>query len=304
MSGSAAIIEGRIRASDRFKKLLASVGLLRPARSVMKLCNASRRGPVAGTRVEDEKHENIYRDLESAQATFADGKLLIRGITINIEPPRVIETVHEVLMRDDYAFSAGSGSYVMVDIGMNVAIASLSKAFDPSFTKVFAYEPVTPTYNPVLKNIELNPAVKTKIQAFNFGLSDQDEDLTIKFTPEHIMSISSESTFDACFGTDVTDERIKIRKASAVLEPIIAEHRRLRHEKVFLKIDCEGSEFKILDDLDRHGLLKEIDVAVIEWHGKEPNRILSLLTRNGFFWFLSRINHQWNVGLIKAARIS
>jgi hypothetical protein len=35
---------------------------------------------------------------------------------------------------------------------------------------------------------------------------------------------------------------------------------------VFLKIDCEGSEFAIMQSLERAGLLILIDAIMIEWH--------------------------------------
>lgn len=263
---------------------------------------AALRGPKREANAEDDKHKEVYRDVEALEAVVSDRKIVIKGITLNIDPPRVIETVHEVLVRDDYSFGAESARYVMVDIGMNVGIASLSKAADSRFARIYAYEPVAPTYALALRNIELNPALRPKILPFNFGLSDHDEELAIRFTPDHIMSVSSEGTFDTCFSTNVTIERIQLKKASTVLEPIIVEHRRRNKERIFLKLDCEGAEFKILEDLDQSGLLGDIDVTVIEWHGKEPDPILRLLTKNGLLWFKSCINVRWNVGIIKAVR--
>jgi FkbM family methyltransferase len=262
------------------------------------------RHPPLPTSPEKELSMSIYRELAAAKGMINGDTVSLNGVSIRVEPPRVIETIHEVLLSDDYRFFEDSPTYVMIDVGMNVGITALSKASDPRFMKIYAFEPLKPTYALALANIELNPLLKSKIDTFNFGLSDEDEELVIKFTPDHIMSISSESTFDTCFKQNLSDESIQLKKASAVLEPIMRRHKADSPAKIFLKVDCEGAEFKIMNDLQTKGLLEYVDIAIIEWHRKDPGTILKLLSSNGFFYFLERKNVEWNVGLIKAVRTS
>jgi FkbM family methyltransferase len=262
------------------------------------------RHPPLPTNPEKELSMSIYRELAAAKGTINGDIVSLNGVSIRVEPPRVIETIHEVLLSDDYRFFEDSSTYVMIDVGMNVGITAISKASDPRFMKIYAFEPLKPTYTLALANIELNPLLKSKINTFNFGLSDQDQELVIKFTPDHIMSISSESTFDICFERNLSEERIQLKKASAVLEAIMRRHKADSPAKIFLKVDCEGAEFKIMNDLQAKGLLEHVDIAIIEWHRKDPAPILNLLSSNGFFYFLERKNVEWNVGLIKAVRTS
>ena len=54
-----------------------------------------------------------------------------------------------------------------------------------------------------------------------------------------------------------------------------------------LKLDCEGSERAILDDLTRTGELARISACVIEWHAQPgapdtPQRLRELLHDAGF----------------------
>jgi len=253
-----------------------------------------------------KRHDGCGREaLDFAGAVRHGNLLTIDGVNLRIEPPRVLETIHEVFVRRDYEFFYGANRSIMIDIGMNVGLTSLYTANDSHFVKIYGFEPLTPTYSLAQENFDLNPNLKSKIECFNFGLSDHDESLAIKFTPNHIMSISSEGTFDTCFGADVTEEKIEVKQASRILGPIIREAKSTDADlKVFLKMDCEGAEYRILADLDAAGLLDEVDVAVIEWHNREPDAILETLARHNFACFTQRLKLEWNVGLIKALRVS
>lgn len=245
------------------------------------------------------QHLSISEGFEACKASRNGDVLTIQGISLLLHPPRVIETVNEVIIKQQYNFE-DDDSYVMIDIGMNVAISSLAKAQDLRFKKIYSFEPLKPTYAIARRNLDLNPDLSNKIQTFNFGLSDKNDELTVKYSLDEIMSISSEGTFDSCIQTNVTTEQIQIKKASEIVAPIIRQH---PQDRIFLKIDCEGAEFKIIKDLDDCGLLKDIDVAIIEWHNHDPRVILDALRRNGFFCFQERQKVRWNVGLIRAVRL-
>jgi len=258
------------------------------------LARFSRQNPKAEM---EARHAAIYEGVARREGIRQSDRLTIDGITVRIHPPRVIETVNEVILRDDYGFRDDEGPFVMIDVGMNVAITAISKARNPKFTRVYGFEPLRPTYDIAVSNIGLNPAIKDKITTYNFGLSDRDQELRVNYTLDEIMSISSEGTFDSCFAGRGSEEAIRVRRAADVLGPIIESHPK---EKIFLKVDCEGAEFKIIPDLDRAGLLRRVTALIIEWHNREPQDLLEILARNGFFYFTERINVEWNVGIIRA----
>jgi hypothetical protein len=114
------------------------------------------------------------------------------------------------------------------------------------------------------------------------------------------MSVSSEATFGSCFNANATDEVIQVKSGSEALRPIIEKH---KAQKIFVKMDREGAKFKIMSDLQASGLLEYIHVMIIEWHNRPPDELLKTLKDNGFFYFLERINVEWNVGMIKAVRV-
>lgn len=53
----------------------------------------------------------------------------------------------------------------------------------------------------------------------------------------------------------------------------------------FLKIDCEGSEYEIIEYMAREGLLKLVDKIVLEWHFDKEKafKLRDTLEANGFF---------------------
>ena len=250
---------------------------------------------------EQTVHGRIFKDILLRNGNRQHGQILIDGLRILEYPPRVIETVNEVILRRDYEFRLRRQRNVLIDIGMNVGITSILKASDDRFVHVYGFEPLTPTYTIARKNIDLNPQLAPKISTFNFGLSDEEREVTVKFSLDEIMSASSEGIFDTCFPAASNTETIRVLKASEVLEPIIGRH---ADDDIFLKLDCEGAEFKIMYDLNASGLLRKVKTIIVEWHGREPSPILDILTTNNFFYFVQQINVEWNVGLIRAVALS
>ena len=80
------------------------------------------------------------------------------------------------------------------------------------------------------------------------------------------------------------------------MSEIIERH----NEKVFIKLDTEGSEFEIIPLLDEKGLLEKVDVLIMEYHRKGPQNLLDILKRNNFFYFQEKMNTV--AGIIKAVK--
>ncbi len=72
---------------------------------------------------------------------------------------------------------------------------------------------------------------------------------------------------------------VQIRDIREAVQEIFSNH---PSEELFLKLDCEGAEYEILEKLDESGLLPKIKVIIIEWHFKGYEPLEKLLTANGF----------------------
>ena len=50
-------------------------------------------------------------------------------------------------------------------------------------------------------------------------------------------------------------------------------------DKKIVKIDCEGSEYEIFDQLDKNNQITTFDYYLIEWHIKGPKQITDILLK-------------------------
>ncbi|MBQ8630226.1 MAG: FkbM family methyltransferase [Alphaproteobacteria bacterium] len=224
-----------------------------------------------------------------------NNKIIISGnnLIIEGEADNTLWTAASVLCNDEYHFDCAQ-KYTMFDIGLNLGITSLHKARDKNCVQIYGYEPFTPTFKLAEKNMKLNPELAQKISIFNYGLGDCDKEIAINYNPERPGAMSSvKNIFSEC--SDV--EKIKIKSASKILAPLIKTSK----GKIFLKIDCEGAEKEILPDLHKSGLLKKVDIIVMEWHFENPQWIIDLLTENNFVVFRLNVVPD-EIGMIRAYR--
>lgn len=56
---------------------------------------------------------------------------------------------------------------------------------------------------------------------------------------------------------------IEIKDAGEFLKPIFDKH---KEDCIVLKIDCEGSEYDILESINKHNLLNNVSAVLLEWH--------------------------------------
>jgi len=233
--------------------------------------------------------ENVYRG-KDAHIFIEDKELLIEG-----ESDNTLWTSKGVLVDHEYDFLSKE-KFVLIDIGFNLGISSLHLSRYENITKIYGFEPFVPTYNLAQINLEHNLKLSQKIELHNYGLGNKDDILTISY--HHKFPGSMSTVQDLFGGHGLKEEKIVVKKASEILNPIISNH----SEKIYLKIDCEGAEFQIIPDLANSGILKKVHLIVMEWHFKSPDEIINILMNNGFVCF-NRVDEENKLGLIKAVKI-
>lgn len=217
--------------------------------------------------------------------------LVSDGVQVNVDANGSDKMCfYEVFESRGYDFYS-KDEFVVIDIGANVGYTSLFMANKDNVTKVYAFEPFKPTFDLAMNNINMNKSISSKISLFNFGLSDTNKDIKVHYDPNATWGMSS--VYD--FGTGKVED-INIKKSSEVLRPIIEEN---KDKKIYLKVDCEGEEYNILPDLDRAGILKDIDVIALEWHWQGTKNLFEILNRNDFTFFA---NPNLRQGIIRAVR--
>jgi FkbM family methyltransferase len=224
----------------------------------------------------------LYENGATIKAVGNDIVVTIEGVSFYVRERDDLAFVQEIFLNSTYNVLSQQDCCV-IDIGMNIGLASLMFATKPFVKEIHSFEPFEPTYARARANLSLNPAIAHKISANNFGLSDKDETKTVQ-VPDNISSGS--------LGTDGWSSgrphNVVVRDAAAALAPIIAQARR-RGRPVIAKVDCEGSEYRIFKTLQERGLLGEIAAFMVEWHWIGGEYTLASLTTaleaSGFIMF-------------------
>lgn len=204
----------------------------------------------------------------------------------------------EIYFQNTYNINI-QGSLEVIDIGMNIGIASLYFASFYNVNKVYGFEPFELTYNDALYNFKQNPTLGSKIQAYNFGLGNSNRSQEFFYDPSQKgnMGIIHSNKDDQI----VT---VQIKDTSEVLTAIFKDASEVNF---IAKIDCEGAEYEIIDSLYNSGLLKKIDIFIIEWH-KTPDFdekieiVKKQFIESGYSFYLNGTFH-YTTGFIFAQRM-
>lgn len=249
------------------------------------------------------EEKNIYQEyLDKYSKSFnengydikiQDNKICINGngLTIVGDSLNTFWTAEDVLCKGDYNFFS-KNKYVMIDVGLNIGLTTLSMARRDNIVKIYGYEPFSSTFEQARRNLNRNPALSKKIKIFKFGLGCENKAIDINYNPELPGAMSSVKDK---FENVQNIEKIEIKRASEALKDILLQ----KKEFIFMKIDCEGAEGEILDDLNEGNLLKKIDLIVMEWHFKSPDNLIKILNDNNFIVF-DEVVVKNELGLIRA----
>ncbi len=168
-----------------------------------------------------------------------------------------------------------ASSYVVLDIGMNRGYASIYFAAQPWCKIVYGFELNEFTFKLAEENSALNFELKDKIKLFNFGLGSQDENMKCYYLPHRDGICTTSYEFLQNYAPEeldrVVEKEIAIKQASSVIKKIMSEWP--EGEKVVLKIDVEGAEYNILEDIIQNypEFLTQVDIIIGEAHmGLEP----------------------------------
>lgn len=170
----------------------------------------------------------------------------------------------------------------LVDAGANAGFASVFFAKQLKDVIVHAFEPVEETFQRARRNLELNPSLASKINLNNYGLGKEDGKQVIFFDRDRPgnATLVRDNGFTVGNGQET---QIIVKRISPIIEQLHATDRRRR---ILLKLDCEGSEYDILSDLNDSGMLRLISGIVGEWHQVTDQLsrkwIEELLLRNDF----------------------
>lgn len=192
--------------------------------------------------------------------------------------------VEDIFKNEEYNFDIGA-QVVVIDIGMNIGLASLYFAARDDVKDVYGFEPFKPTFEQAMFNFKINEKYADIIHPYNYGLGDEDKELTFEYyprTPGRMSTVKSIDEIHPSRKYETKTETVQIKNAAKNIDSIIEQH---KDNKIIIKCDTEGSEKEIFESLDSRGVLKNIDVVMLEYHFSYDVILMDILKRSGFVFF-------------------
>lgn len=239
--------------------------------------------------------ERLNSRYDNFKLEAQDKGLIVQFLNLKIYVETIEEffIIDEVFLINDYNFSTLCDATV-IDIGANIGISSLFFSTLENVKNVYSFEPVLDTYKQALLNFEMNPSEKLS-SIKNIGLGKSTREETFIYNKHFKGNTGVRGLLSDTMSNLTNNEtrKVQIENASKQLKPIVELH---SSGSIVIKMDCEGAEYEIIEDLNHTGLLKDIDIIMLEWHDKGPHFIEKVLTENKFQVFSRSLGP--NAGII------
>jgi FkbM family methyltransferase len=237
----------------------------------------------------------IFKVKETTNTYFI---LEVEGLVFKVASLSNMAVLYEIFIEKIYSINTDHKDVVVIDIGMNVGVASLYFASQSYVKKVYGYEPFPETFAEASLNVSANPNIASKLFLHNEGVSNVNETRSITLFESGLLSASTieqNNDYGKKIGQVIEVQLVAIDK---VFELVISEN---PNASILLKLDCEGEEYAIFDMLKATTYLKNVDIAIIEWHEKGAEPIEKVLLDNQFN--LKHVHHvSENSGMIYATK--
>ena len=227
-----------------------------------------------------------------------DGRMFFKfeDLCIEITSKSELFIIREIFIDRCYHFlMPGNHEAHVVDIGMNVGLASLFFAGLPFVKRVHSFEPFLTTFQMAKNNLANNPKRAQKVNAHNFGLGSTHAEINAPYDSEN--NGTNTSLVPRLAAIPSISEKLKIKPA---LETLSILFKRFPSENFILKIDTEGAEYEIFRSLFQEKLTPQVKGIMLEWHSQGSEELTDTLTKNGFILTSFRISA--NSGMIYGFR--
>ena len=152
-------------------------------------------------------------------------------------------------------------NWFVLDIGAYIGDTALYYAKRGAF--VVAIEPLPGNYNVMLRNIELNSNLKSRIVPMNIAVSGEDGFVELGYS-------ASVNGGASIYNARKFKSKVKSMKLSTLVEEIINMGIDLSRFRIrVLKMDCKGCEYDVISETN---VLRLFDIIKIEYSGYLRNK--------------------------------
>jgi FkbM family methyltransferase len=244
---------------------------------------------------------DVYNDLVSIGFvfTFQGNKTIVatfNGIKVTIKSFDELFILHEIYYKGVYNYSFTT-NHVVIDVGMNVGFASLFFALASNVSKVISFEPIKFTFQQGVNNFTMNPILNKKITAHNLGLGNANKNVEYLYEIEWKGSAGIRNNH-----VDLSWKQERFKKQIVNIVDIIeiVENAKRYSMPIVVKMDCEGSEFEIIEQLKVNSKLRDIDFYMIEFHDTSPDSLIECFNYFGFITITNNPHFIDSTGMIYA----
>ena len=212
-----------------------------------------------------------------------DGVLLeVDGVKLKLQDWEELLIAAEVFAEGIYNLQF-QGDFVLLDVGMNVATTSLFFARQGNCQSVYAFELFPKTVAKAQVNLALNPQWVAKIQVEPSGLAARQYSSELDYFEEYkgSVGINGIPVYVTADPSSLRHEKVRVNFLAAA-DALTSIHAKHPGTPLVCKMDCEGAEYEILEDLASKKLLGLVRHFMIEWHSKGAAPLERLLVENGF----------------------
>ena len=193
--------------------------------------------------------------------------------------PDLMRVYEEIFGRRIYAFQSPKKDPLILDLGANIGMAvSFFKQQYPQ-ARILAFEPDPANFEILSRNVKKNAWSGVELHPSLLAGREGEFDF---YTAGDAKASLESSIFQGRL-----PQAAKVKVKAALLSGFI------REEVDFLKMDIEGSEGIVLQELSESGALNKIKAMAIEYHHRFPGQeqslaaFLKLLEDAGFYTLLS-----------------
>jgi len=182
---------------------------------------------------------------------------------------------HEIFTHEIYAFSPDTQEPFIIDCGSNIGISILYFKTVYPRAHIIGFEPDQKAFALLSKNIKQNKL--DNVQLINKAVADHEGEITFYSNPDQNVTTRMNMVSNQLGCTQET--RVQATKLSGVINRPVD----------FLKMDIEGAETQVFQELADSGKLSLVKNIVLEYHHHmhDSNRdnlsvLLGILEKHGF----------------------
>jgi FkbM family methyltransferase len=201
--------------------------------------------------VDLQNHAGFTFKLEGARLTAVREK-------VSFEIVSMLEAgmIFDIYARGVYRLLTGD-PFLLIDVGSNIGVSAVYAASELG-AEVYGFELIPSLASRAMAHVDRN-GLGQQVYVHPVGLGKSEEQIEVLFSEEHAGSTSLH--LDSSQSEGAIRVPCQIRSVE-VLREILAKSTK----RNFMKLDCEGAEYSILEALQDSSLLKEFSGFLLEYH--------------------------------------